>query len=97
MIKAYIINRVAEDARITKVKAVEAVEAVFDAICTRRWSDGVGTVSLRSLRRVSLHKVECSRSHSIYIAPKDQLYARYKKLCRIFCFKGLGFMDRVRG
>ena len=32
MIKADIINRVAEDARITKVKAVEAVEAVFDAM-----------------------------------------------------------------
>ncbi|MEE8411532.1 MAG: HU family DNA-binding protein, partial [Acidobacteriota bacterium] len=27
-----IINRVAEDARITKVKAVEAVEAVFEAM-----------------------------------------------------------------
>jgi len=32
MIKADIINRVAEDARITKVKAVEAVEAVFGAM-----------------------------------------------------------------
>ena len=32
MIKADIINRVAEDANITKVKAVEAVEAVFDAM-----------------------------------------------------------------
>jgi len=32
MIKADIINRVAEDARITKVKAVEAVEAVFEAM-----------------------------------------------------------------
>ena len=29
MIKADIINQVAEDASITKVKAVEAVEAVF--------------------------------------------------------------------
>ena len=32
MIKADIINRVAEDARITKVKAVQAVEAVFEAM-----------------------------------------------------------------
>ena len=32
MIKADIINRVAEDAAITKVKAVEAVEAVFEAM-----------------------------------------------------------------
>ena len=32
MIKADIINRVAEDAKITKVKAVEAVEAVFGAM-----------------------------------------------------------------
>jgi len=32
MIKADIINRVSEEARITKVKAVEAVEAVFDAM-----------------------------------------------------------------
>ena len=32
MIKADIINRVSEDAHITKVKAVEAVEAVFDAM-----------------------------------------------------------------
>ena len=34
MIKADIINRVAEDANITKVKAVEAVEAVFEAMKT---------------------------------------------------------------
>ena len=34
MIKADIINRVAERAEITKVKAVEAVEAVFDAMKT---------------------------------------------------------------
>ena len=32
MIKADIINRVAVEARITKVKAVEAVEAVFEAM-----------------------------------------------------------------
>ena len=32
MIKADIINQVAEDADITKVKAVEAVEAVFEAM-----------------------------------------------------------------
>ena len=32
MIKADIINQVAEDAEITKVKAVEAVEAVFEAM-----------------------------------------------------------------
>ena len=32
MIKADIINRVAENAAITKVKAVDAVEAVFDAM-----------------------------------------------------------------
>jgi DNA-binding protein HU-beta len=32
MIKADIINRVSEDASITKVKAVEAVEAVFEAM-----------------------------------------------------------------
>jgi DNA-binding protein HU-beta len=32
MIKVDIINRVAEDAKITKVKAVEAVEAVFNAM-----------------------------------------------------------------
>ncbi len=32
MIKADIINHVAEDASITKVKAVEAVEAVFEAM-----------------------------------------------------------------
>ena len=32
MIKADIINQVAEDASITKVKAVEAVEAVFEAM-----------------------------------------------------------------
>jgi DNA-binding protein HU-beta len=32
MIKADIINRVAEHAKITKVKAVEAVEAVFEAM-----------------------------------------------------------------
>ena len=32
MIKADIINRVADEAKITKVKAVEAVEAVFDAM-----------------------------------------------------------------
>jgi DNA-binding protein HU-beta len=32
MIKADIINQVAEDAAITKVKAVEAVEAVFAAM-----------------------------------------------------------------
>ena len=32
MIKADIINRVAEEASITKVKAVEAVEAVFEAM-----------------------------------------------------------------
>ncbi len=32
MIKADIINRVAEEAKITKVKAVEAVEAVFEAM-----------------------------------------------------------------
>jgi len=32
MIKADIINRVAEDTNITKVKAVEAVEAVFEAM-----------------------------------------------------------------
>jgi DNA-binding protein HU-beta len=32
MIKADIINRVSEDANITKVKAVEAVEAVFEAM-----------------------------------------------------------------
>ena len=32
MIKADIINQVAEDASITKVKAVEAVEAVFRAM-----------------------------------------------------------------
>ena len=32
MIKADIINQVAEDAAITKVKAVEAVEAVFEAM-----------------------------------------------------------------
>jgi DNA-binding protein HU-beta len=34
MIKADIINQVAEDASITKVKAVEAVEAVFHAMKT---------------------------------------------------------------
>ncbi|HEX4825607.1 MAG TPA: HU family DNA-binding protein [Candidatus Polarisedimenticolaceae bacterium] len=34
MIKADIINRVSEDASITKVKAVEAVEAVFEAMKT---------------------------------------------------------------
>ena len=34
MIKADIINQVAEDAAITKVKAVEAVEAVFEAMKT---------------------------------------------------------------
>jgi DNA-binding protein HU-beta len=32
MIKADIVNRVAEDAKVTKVKAVEAVEAVFGAM-----------------------------------------------------------------
>jgi len=32
VIKADIINRVADEATITKVKAVEAVEAVFDAM-----------------------------------------------------------------
>jgi DNA-binding protein HU-beta len=32
MIKADIINRVAEEAKITKVKAVDAVEAVFAAM-----------------------------------------------------------------
>ena len=32
MIKADIINKVSEDAEITKVKAVEAVEAVFEAM-----------------------------------------------------------------
>jgi len=32
MIKADIINRVSEHANITKVKAVEAVEAVFEAM-----------------------------------------------------------------
>jgi DNA-binding protein HU-beta len=32
MVKADIINRVSEDANITKVKAVEAVEAVFEAM-----------------------------------------------------------------
>jgi len=32
MIKADIINKVAEQAEITKVKAVEAVEVVFDAM-----------------------------------------------------------------
>jgi DNA-binding protein HU-beta len=32
MIKADIINRVAVDANVTKVKAVEAVEAVFEAM-----------------------------------------------------------------
>ena len=32
MIKADIINRVSEEAKITKVKAVEAVEAVFEAM-----------------------------------------------------------------
>jgi DNA-binding protein HU-beta len=32
MIKADIINRVSEDANITKVKAIEAVEAVFEAM-----------------------------------------------------------------
>ena len=32
MIKADIINQVAEDASISKVKAVEAVEAVFEAM-----------------------------------------------------------------
>jgi DNA-binding protein HU-beta len=32
MIKADIINKVSEEAKITKVKAVEAVEAVFDAM-----------------------------------------------------------------
>lgn len=32
MIKADIINKVSEDASITKVKAVEAVEAVFEAM-----------------------------------------------------------------
>ncbi len=32
MIKADIINRVAEEANITKVKAVEAVEAVFETM-----------------------------------------------------------------
>ena len=32
MIKADIINRVSEDAKITKVRAVEAVEAVFEAM-----------------------------------------------------------------
>ncbi|HEX6852352.1 MAG TPA: HU family DNA-binding protein [Candidatus Polarisedimenticolaceae bacterium] len=32
MIKADIINKVAEDAAITKVKAIEAVEAVFEAM-----------------------------------------------------------------
>ena len=32
VIKADIINRVAEEADITKVKAIEAVEAVFDAL-----------------------------------------------------------------
>ena len=34
MIKADIINKVAEDTAITKVKAVEAVEAVFEAMKT---------------------------------------------------------------
>ena len=34
MIKADIVKRVAEDANITKVKAVEAVEAVFEAMKT---------------------------------------------------------------
>lgn len=34
MIKADLINRVAEDASITKVKAIEAVEAVFEAMKT---------------------------------------------------------------
>ena len=34
MIKADIINKVSEDAAITKVKAVEAVEAVFEAMKT---------------------------------------------------------------
>lgn len=34
MIKADIINRVAVDANVTKVKAVEAVEAVFEAMKT---------------------------------------------------------------
>ena len=32
MIKADIITKVSEDASITKVKAVEAVEAVFEAM-----------------------------------------------------------------
>ena len=32
MIKADIVNKVAEQAEITKVKAVEAVEAVFEAM-----------------------------------------------------------------
>ena len=32
MIKADIINQVAEEAAITKVKAIEAVEAVFEAM-----------------------------------------------------------------
>ena len=32
MIKADIINKVSQDAEITKVKAVEAVEAVFEAM-----------------------------------------------------------------
>ena len=32
MIKADIINKVAEEAKITKVKAVEAVEAIFEAM-----------------------------------------------------------------
>ena len=34
MIKADIINKVAEEAKITKVKAVDAVEAVFEAMKT---------------------------------------------------------------
>jgi DNA-binding protein HU-beta len=44
MIKADIINKVAEDATITKVKAVEAVEAVFEAM----------KVAMRSGERIEL-------------------------------------------
>jgi DNA-binding protein HU-beta len=32
MIKVDLINKVADDARVTKVKAVEAVEAIFEAM-----------------------------------------------------------------
>ena len=87
MIKADIINQVAEDAAITKVKAVEAVEAVFEAMKTAMqrgeriefaWLRGVsGQATQEGHRPQPTH-----RPRGAYTAGKDDSFQTGKELAQ---------------